>query len=102
MGLFLGITVRRFAACLCLDRYVNVYGVPWEPHFGSNFFNLPAHLCAFACMTEISLIVTIHSLTVYYKYFPISHNFCTEFLLFYPKIANVLAIQLSNIANVIS
>ena len=34
----------------------------WEPDRRSNFFfSPPAHLCAVACMTEISLIVTLNN-----------------------------------------
>ena len=38
----------------------------------------------------------------YYKYFPISPDFSIEFLLFYPKIANLGSIQIGIMANIIS
>ena len=37
----------------------------WEPDRRSNFFSLPAHLCAVTYMTEISLIVMLNNQFAY-------------------------------------
>ena len=44
-------TLLNFTKCIWL----------FEPDRSSNFFSLPAYLCAVTCMTKISLIVTLNN-----------------------------------------
>ena len=57
MGRFLGITVKRFAPCRCLDPTKCLWRL--EPDRRSNFFSPPEYLCGVTYITKISLHVPL-------------------------------------------